>query len=245
MGVQVYSCVRNQVMRITVDNPEMKNGLDWKGTKELTECYREALRNRDIRAVVITGNKEYFYTGGRVNPNAPGEQEKYADALAEFMEVSGQIKVPVVAAVNGHCMKLGMGLLASCDYAVARQGVRFCFPEVRMGGVPMMVLIDTVDAMPQKRALEGLLTSWEFSAEEALRMGLINRVVPDELFWDTVDEFTDKIIATPREIIEMTRTAYYKMKQIDSRADRIAYAKKALRDEVLPTMARIKQEYNV
>ena len=232
-------------MRITVDNPAMKNGLDWRGTIQFTDCLRLALETEELRVVVIEGSEEYFYTGGRVDPNAPGEQERYAAALADFMDVWGQLKVPTVAAVNGHCMKLGMGLLAACDYAVAREGVRFCFPEVRMGGVPMMVLIDTVDAMPQKRALEALLTSWEFSAGEALAMGLVNRVVPAERFRETVEEFTDKILATPRELIEMTRAAYYRMRAIDTRAGRIAFAERSLREEVLPTMARIKTEYNV
>lgn len=242
---QVHATVKNQIMTITIDNPPMKNGLDWRGTKQLTKCCMNAADNSDVRAIIITGDEYYFYTGGRVDPNAPGEQELYADALAEFMDVWAKIKAPTIAAVNGHCMKLGMGLLAACDYAVARQGVRFSFPEVRMGGVPMMVLIDTVDAMPQKRALEALLTSWEFSAEDALQMGLVNRVVPTDRFWDTVNEFTDKILATPRELIEMTRAAYYQMRSIRDREERIVFARRSLREEVLPTMARMKTEYNV
>lgn len=242
---QVYSELDGGVLRITVDNPAMKNGLDWRGTEQFTDCLRRAVDEPELRAIVITGNEEYFYTGGRVDPNAPGEQEKYAAALADFMDAWGKLRAPTVAAVNGHCMKLGMGLLAACDYAVAREGVRFCFPEVRMGGVPMMVLIDTVDAMPQKRALEALLTSWEFPAEDALAMGLVNRVVPAERFWDTVKEFTDKIRSTPKELVEMTRAAYYRMRAIGPRAERIAFAERSLREEVLPTMAKIKTEYNV
>ena len=163
---QQVSCeIKDHIMLIRVDNPETKNGLDWDGIEQLARSYEELQANPDVRVGIITGNEQYFYTGGRVDPNAPGEKDKYTDALTHFLKASGAVTKPMIAAVNGDCMKAGMGVLALCDFAVARKGVVFNFPEVRMGGVPMMVLVDIVDAMPRKRALEALLTSWDLSAE--------------------------------------------------------------------------------
>ena len=194
---------------------------------------------------IITGNEQYFYTGGRVDPNAPGEKDKYTDALTHFLKASGAVTKPMIAAVNGDRMKAGMGVLALCDFAVARKGVVFNFPEVRMGGVPMMVLVDIVDAMPRKRALEALLTSWNLSAEEALQMGLVNRVVAKEEFWPTVYRFADAMLATQPWLIDMTKQAYEDMVHLKTREERIAYADKMLRGDALHNMATHETTYNV
>ena len=242
---QVYSEVKNQVMTITIHNPEMKNGLTWEGIEQLSDCYQQLLEDKAVRAAVVTGNEEYFYTGGRVNPAVPGEQKKYADAIERFTDLAGRVTTPMVAAVSGHCLKAGMGMLASCDFAIAREGVEFGYPEVRMGGVPMMVLVDTVGLMPRKRALEAYLTSWNFSAQDAYMMGLVNRVVPKEEFWPTVDKYVQVFLDTPPRLIEMTRRAYNEMVTMPSRRQRIEFANEMLRSEVLTTMTKIKTEYNV
>lgn len=242
---QVFYEKKNGVVKIQVDNPELKNGLDWDGVDQLAQCYEEFQQDSDLRVGIITGNDEFFYTGGRVNPNAPGEKDKYTDALSHFLKASGELKKPIIAAVNGNCMKAGMGVLASCDFAVAREGIVFNFPEVRMGGVPMMVLVDIVDHMPRKRALEALLLSWDISAEDALNMGLINKIVSKDAFWPTVYNYVDAILNTQPWLIDMTKQSYEDMVQLKTREERMAYADKMLRGDVLNNMASHKTIYNV
>lgn len=242
---QVFRHLEDGILTITVDNPETKNGLDWAGIEQLADCYEEIDRNDAIRLGILTGNDRYFFTGGRVDPCNPGENERYTNALTRYLQAAGRVRKPMIAAVNGHCMKAGMGALALCDLAVAREGVQFSFPEVRMGGVPMMVLVEIVDSMPRKRALEALLTSWEFSAQEALQMGLVNRVVPEGEFWPTVRQFAGQLLSTPPWLVEMTRRAYTEMRQIPEREQRVAYADRMLRGEVLTRMARHETIYNV
>ena len=227
---QVFCEIKDHIMLIRVDNPETKNGLDWDGIEQLARSYEELQNNPDVRVGIITGNEQYFYTGGRVDPNAPGEKDKYTDALTHFLKASGAVTKP---------------MLALCDFAVARKGVVFNFPEVRMGGVPMMVLVDIVDAMPRKRALEALLTSWDLSAEEALQMGLVNRVVAKEEFWPTVYRFADVMLATQPWLIDMTKQAYEDMVHLKTREERIAHADKMLRGDVLHNMATHETTYNV
>lgn len=242
---QVRYEIKDGVMTITIDNPETKNGLNWEGIGQLSDCLEAMERDDTVRVAVITGNEEYFYTGGRVDAAVPGEQEKYADAIKRFDALMAAHMTPMIAAVSGLCLKAGMGMIASCDFAVAREGAEFGYPEVRMGGVPMMVLVDTVDLMPRKRALEAYLTSWNFSAEDACMMGLINRVVPKEKFWDTVNQFVRVFLDTPPEIIEMTRRAYDTMVAMADKKERVRFADNMLRTEVLPWMASGKTEYNV
>lgn len=245
MQQQVYADVSDQVMTIRIHNPEMKNGLNWEGIEQLSDCYQQLLTDQTIRAAIVTGDEDYFYTGGRVNANVPGEQKKYADAIERYTDLAGKVTTPMVAAVSGHCLKAGMGMLASCDFAIAREGVEFGYPEVRMGGVPMMVMVDTVGLLPRKRALEAYLTSWNFSAQDAYMMGLVNRVVSKQDFWPTVEKYVRVFLDTPPQLIEMTRRAYNELSAMPSRQQRIEFANKMLRDEVLTTMTKIKTEFNV
>ncbi len=245
MKQQVKAEITDGVMKIVIDNPETKNGLTWEGVEQLSDSFEQFMEDDKIRVAVITGNREYFYTGGRVNPHHPGENEKYANAISRYSAAADRVTKPMIAAISGDCLKAGMGLIAKCDFAVAREGVEFGFPEVRMGGVPMMVMAETMGTMPKKRALEAFLSSWNFSAEEAYRMGLVNRVVTEDKFWDTVDEYVRVFLDTPRELIEMTRKAYYSLEKMENIQDRRKFAMEMLRTEVLTSMAETEVQYNI
>ena len=196
-----------------------------------------------VSGVTVPNATSVDLTCGHVGVNPSGQLDASYNQAVHTDDDYGQ--TVRIAAVNGDCMKAGMGVLALCDFAVARKGVVFNFPEVRMGGVPMMVLVDIVDAMPRKRALEALLTSWDLSAEEALQMGLVNRVVAKEEFWPTVYRFADAMLATQPWLIDMTKQAYEDMVHLKAREERIAHADKMLRGDVLHNMATHETTYNV
>lgn len=113
-----------------------------------------------------------------------------------------------------------------------------------MGGVPMMVMVSTI-GLPKKRALEAYYSSEYFSAEEAKELGLVNCVAEPEEFWDTVQRYIDLILDKPRDLIRMTRDAYYNLTDLSSREAREVYAMETLRTKVLPAMSENKTEYNV
>ena len=73
MKQQVKAEITDGVMKIVIDNPETKNGLTWEGVEQLSDSFEQFMEEDKIRVAVITGNREYFYTGGRVNPHHPGE----------------------------------------------------------------------------------------------------------------------------------------------------------------------------
>ena len=236
--------IEDGVMRIRIDNPETHNGLNWIGINQLADCF-EMLKDKSIKVAVVTGNEQYFYTGGRVDPKVEGEKEKYAEAIDRYSKLMATITTPMIAAVSGNCMKAGMGLLEKCDFAIAKKGVKFSYPEVRMGGVPMMVMAETFGNMPKKRALEAYLTSWDFSAEDAYTMGLVNRVVEPEAFWQTVEEFVRVFLDTPPALVEMTRRAFFDMENLPDQRTRAEYAMNMLRTEVLTTMAKTETKYDI
>lgn len=242
---EVQYRTQNGVMIITIDHPETKNGLDWIGINQLADCYAYAAEHRDILVMVITGNEQYFYTGGRVDATIPGEKEKYADAIKRLTSLQDANQVPIVAAVSGHCLKAGMGLLAESDFAIACDDVEFGFPEVRMGGAPMMVMAETIGHLPKKKALEAYYTSWNFSAREALELGLLNAAVPREEFRSAVEKYVRIFLDTPEPLIRITRTAYKATAGAHTLTERRKIAMQMLREDVLTTMATSKTIYNV
>lgn len=242
---QVSYHVDKNVLYAVIDNPETKNGLTWEGILQLADCYAYAAEHPEIRAIVITGNDRYFYTGGRVDASVPGEQQRYADAIERLTQLQDANKTPMIAAISGDCLKAGMGLAAKCDFAIAREGTLFGFPEVRMGGAPMMVMAETIDALPRKKALEAYYSSWNYSAQEMLQAGFLNAVVPADQFDATVEKYLRVLLDTPRPLIELTRTAYDEMDRAPGLKERRAIALRMLREDVLSTMEQTATSYNV
>lgn len=240
----IIMTIDGAVMKLQINRPQEQNGLNWEALELLADAYQRAIDDKTLRVIVITGNHEYFHTGGRVNVSNAGEQKKYSAGIERMQRLQDELTIPMIAAVSGDCLKGGMGLLADADIAVARRGVHFGFPEVRMGGVPMMVMASTI-SIPKKRALEAYYSSEYFDADEAFRMGLVNCVASDEEFWDTVQHYIDMIVSKPRELIEMTRAAYYRMIEMPGKKERKNYAMDILENHVLTTMASGKTEYNI
>lgn len=242
---QLSYTVENGVMTITIDNPEMKNGLNYIGINLFADAMEELNRDESIKVCVIRGSHGYFFTGGRVDPNNPGENDKYADAIDRYERSTRENQKPIIAAVNGNCLKAGLGVVCNADFAIALEGVEFGLPEIRMGGVPMMVMVQTMDYLPKKLAMEAYLTAWNFSAQRALEIGIVNRVVSEADFDATVQKFVDVFLNTHPELIRLTRKAYKELSKFDDFEERSAFGMNMLRNEVLPTMQKVKQEYNV
>lgn len=236
--------VKGPVLTICIDRPQDKNGTDWRALNALSDAYEQAAEDPNLRVLVLTAKGDYFYTGGRVNADDPAEQANYSAAIARSGAVRKKLRLPTIAAVNGDCLKAGMGWLMEADMAIAKKGVRFGFPEVRMGGVPVMVMTSCM-ALPKKLALEAYYSSETFDTDTAYRLGLLNAVVEEADFWPTVERYIHKVIDWPRELIQMTHDTYYDMAELATKAERVAYGQRVLRERVLPEMAQQKTRYNV
>lgn len=237
--------VKDHVMKLTHNRPELKNGGDWRSMQETAKAYQMAADNpEEIRCIVIAGSNGYWNTGGRVKSDDPEESRQYSIAIKANIEARKKLRQPIIAAVNGDCLKGAMGLLVSADLAVAVDTAKFGYPEMRMGGVPMVVMAQTM-CIPKKLLLEACYSSEYFDAQTAWRMGLVNAVVPEEKFWETVDKYVHMIIDNPPALIQMTHDAYYELAKVYDDDERSALAQKLLKEKVLPQMAKEKTTYNV
>lgn len=174
------------IRMISLNRPEKRNALNDDMIAALKGGLREADSDERLRAVVIRGAGKDFCSGADLSSiqkiaNATYEENvEDARSLAELFELIRQVRVPVVAAVQGRALAGGAGLAFGCDLVVAARSARFGFPEVKIGFVPAMVAAIVRRNVGEKKSFELLTRGEEFSAEEALSLGLVNAVLETE-----------------------------------------------------------------
>lgn len=178
---------RDSIAIVRLDRPRKLNSLTREMLSELGETFA-SLDEREIRAVILTGAGERaFCAGTDIGELAAMDEDGAHDAARRGQDVCERIEsspVPVIAAINGLAAGGGFELALACHLRIASQGARFSLPETRLGVIPGYGGTQRLArATGSGRALELMLSGAEVSAEEALRVGLINRVVaPGELF---------------------------------------------------------------
>ena len=179
------------VVFITLDRPEKKNAFDAATIAALHEAF-ETLHGADhVRLVFIRGAGGTFSAGADLNwmRDAAGwsESDNRDDAmgLAKMLKALHDVPALTVALVEGSAMGGGAGIVAACDMAVAVEGARFAFSEVKLGLIPATIAPYVIEAIGARRARQLFLTGNSFDADYAAHAGLIDLVLPE----GSVDEF--------------------------------------------------------
>lgn len=169
------------VLRLTLNRPEVRNAFDEHLVAALTDAVTGDLTG--IRAIVISGNGKAFSAGGDANwmrrtaGLSHAENVEDAGRVAALFAAIERAPVPTVAAIHGACFGGGCGLAAACDLAVAEAGATFAFSEVRLGLIPATISPFVVRRIGIGHARSLFVSGAPFGAEEALRIGLVGRVV--------------------------------------------------------------------
>lgn len=168
MGVQHDDGVRT----LTLDSPENRNALSARLLEELEEALRDATRDEDVRAIVVTGAGTVFCSGADLSERGSAAPNRMPDILTTIVESP----VPVIARVNGHARAGGLGLIAAADLAAAPESSTFAFTEVRVGVAPAMIMVPALRVMDPRVLARLTLTGERFGAEEAVAAGLLTAV---------------------------------------------------------------------
>jgi enoyl-CoA hydratase/carnithine racemase len=172
---------------LTLDRPERRNALTFDIYRELREVFDELEHHPEIRAVVLTGEGRAFCSGGDVEDIIGELFSRDMQGLLEFTRVTGaliasirRVRKPVVAAVNGTAVGAGAVMALACDLRIASEAAKFgfIFPKVGLCGADMGAGYLLPRVIGLGRASELLFTGDVIRADEALRIGLVNRVVP-------------------------------------------------------------------
>ena len=203
---------RGHALWLTIDRPAQRNAMNGAVLQGIRAGVQQALADKAVRVVVLTGAGDKAFCAGA--DLATGQSFKFdysepTQGIANLFRLSRQLNVPLVARVNGACMAGGMGLMAMCDMVVAAPHAIFGLPEVKVGVFPAQVL-SVLNGLIGPRALNELcITGEPVTAQEALQLGLINRVADDldAGVQALLDRFLDK---SPAAI----RRGLYLMKRI-------------------------------
>jgi len=176
------------VATVTLDRPEARNAINAELIARLRDCFAALAADDAVRVVVLTGAGTAFSAGADVRWMQEAArftaEENAADAraLAVMLATVDRCPKPVVARVNGAAFGGGAGLIACCDIAVAVEGARFSFSEVRLGIAPATIGPFVLRKIGPSQARALFLTAERFDAAHAREIGLVHAVVPsDEL----------------------------------------------------------------
>ena len=167
---------------VTIDRPSHGNALDLDALEALTDAFEEIDELGDIRILFLNGARGVFCSGGdQGDSSSCGKSDEQLRWVSRMFEALRTASVLTVALVDGPAIGFGAGLAAACDCAVATRRATFGFPETRSGLIPSVVAPYVMDAIGARAARRLFVLGRTISAEDAVRLGLAERVVANEL----------------------------------------------------------------
>jgi enoyl-CoA hydratase/carnithine racemase len=209
---------------LSLNRPQQRNTLSEAMLKALADAFAAIAQDRAVRAVIISHNGPAFSSGHDMKEMTahradPDRGRAYFKALMEqcsaLMMSVRKLPQPVIAAVEGVAAAAGCQLVASCDLAVASQTASFSTPGVHIGlfcSTPMVALSRNV---ANKHAMEMLLTGDRVSADDAWRIGLVNRVVPAGQATEHALVLARQIASKSMLTLRLGKEAFYRQRELD------------------------------
>lgn len=230
------------VATLTLNRPHARNALSQGMLRALLEAFRDVATDESVRVVVLAGAGPAFCAGHDLKElRAAGYAESYTDALfadcAKLMLAIVRLPKPVIARVHGIATAAGAQLVASCDLAVAADDSRFATPGVNIGlfcSTPMVALSRNV---AHKHAMQMLLTGDLIDAATALRIGLVNELVPAAALPAHTSALAQKIASKSPLTLAIGKEAFYRQAELPL-AEAYAYTQKVMVENLKALDAR-------
>ena len=220
----VRYAVEGNVCTLTMDRPEVANAQNTQLIDDLDAAFDAAGADDEVRVVVLTGAGRHFSSGHdltalvgdveadewrqmRDTPEGKFEHEKvmYFDRCLRIRD----FPKPTIAAVNGSCVAAGLMLACMCDLIVAADDAVFSNPVLRMTGAAVEILVEPWE-MPPRKAKEFLLAAEKFTADEAERLGMVNRVVPADRLLAEAHELAERVAKVPPATAQVVKRSINK-----------------------------------
>ncbi len=191
---------RNRIAYVTINRPDKLNALNARAKAELKEAFQAIGGDSEIDVAVVTGaGEKAFVAGTDIKELTQLDQESGKSFAAGGQAVFSLIEncgKPVIAAVNGYALGGGMELALACHIRIASENAKFGQPEVNLGIIPGYGGTQRLARLVgQGKAFEMILAGDQVDAQEALRIGLVNKVVPLKDLLRTAEELAQKIVS--------------------------------------------------
>ena len=232
---------RDGIALLTLNNPAARNALSEELIAALSTAFDAIGRDPSVRAVIIAANGPAFSAGHDLKQltarrsDADGGKAYFRQimtACSAMMQRIVALPQPVIACVSGIATAAGCQLVASCDLAVASEDARFATPGVDIGlfcSTPMVALSRNI---PRKNAMHMLLTGEPVNADEAARLGLVNRVVPKGTELDAAFALARKVAAKSTATVKIGKQAFYRQAEM-SLTDAYSYASEVMTENMM------------
>jgi len=206
------------VVRLTLNRPAAFNSLSRALLDALHEALDDIAASPTARVVVLAGNGKAFCAGHDLKEmgderTAPAIQALFAHCSAMMLKLQA-LPQPVIAEVDGIATAAGCQLVAACDLAICTDQSRFATSGIKYGlfcSTPMVALARNI---PQKAAMEMLLTGDFIDAAEAHRLGLVNRVVAKDALAEAVAALVARLVDKPKQALALGKRAFYRQQSM-------------------------------
>ncbi|MFT7130192.1 MAG: enoyl-CoA hydratase/carnithine racemase [Gammaproteobacteria bacterium] len=201
-----------RVQWLFLNRPKTRNTLSLGMIDAIKNALEEAYNDNTVGVVVLAAYGPVFSAGHDLHEMQSLQREVLTKCADMMMSIVHGSK-PVIACIDGIATAGGCQLVSSCDLAVASEEAQFCTPGVNIGGFCTTPLVGIGRKIQRKHAMEMALTGELFSAQDAARFGLINRVIASNLLIVETEKLAQKIASKSNTAIELGKKAFYQ--QID------------------------------
>ena len=201
------------VARIVINRPERKNALAGDMRAQLTAAFQAADADDEVRAVILTGAGDTFCAGADVSRMAPRDVKGARNNLQRnahaLIRALYHVEKPVIAAVRGSTVGIGLSMMLACDMAIVSETARFSCIFARRGLAPDSGAVFCLSRLiGLARAREMVFTTDFFTAGQALELGIVNRVVPDGELEREAEALAQRLASQPTYALAMAKKMF-------------------------------------
>jgi len=195
---------------ITFNRPKAMNAINSEYMQEMVHLLDTIVHDGAVRSVIVTGCEKVFAAGAdireAVRVQSPAGAREFANKFRDMLDRLAGLSIPVIAAVNGLAFGGGCEIILACDIRIAAENASFALPEIKLGVLPGAGGTQRLPRLVgMGRAKELLFSGDPIDAQEAFRIGLVNKVVPGDSLMDEARKMARTFIARPGYALMMIK----------------------------------------
>ena len=202
---------KGPIQTLTFNRPKELNTITYKFLEEMDRALKALQKDEETIVLIITGAGKTFMTGADlklVQSSTYLQMRKYLQTIQEMLTRIEDLEIPVIAAINGHAIGGGLELACSCDFRIISEEALMGFPEIKLGSVAGgSATSRLLRIIGQSKAAELILLGNNLTAQEALAINLVNRVVPRTEVMTAAFQLAEELAKKPPLALKLSKTA--------------------------------------
>ncbi len=198
--------LKEGVATLTLNRPPL-NVLNIEMMEEIDTYFESLLNERTLNLLVIQAAGKAFSAGVDVGEHLGDLVYKMIEVFHKMFRLMDALKVPSISVVNGSALGGGCELAVYCDMVIATEKAKFGQPEIQVGVFPPIAALAFPRMIGRKKALELILSGDVIGAQEALALGMINKIVPEATLAEEVSKFVEKFKKLSGIVLKLTKEA--------------------------------------